>query len=125
MLSFLHFYFHIFKWKVITRPSNETTDFSLVMYSGLLQGFCLHKLRPFFTFDCKPPSNQDFALHFFLFDNPFHLNVCHNMEEKIYLRYFCYIATLTLSSIQCGLSDVIRKGKSFQGKSKLQHFDEI
>lgn len=33
------------------------------------------------------------------------------MEEKIYLRYFCYIMTLTLSNIQCGLSDVIRKGK--------------
>lgn len=83
--------------KIITRPSDETTDSSLVMYAGLLQRFRLYKLRLFFTFVCKltlisAPIQRRPCPTLFLFDNPFNFNVHHNMEEKIY-RYFCYILT--------------------------------
>lgn len=37
--------------------------------------------------------NQDPILHCFILDNPFHLKVRQDMEEKI-CSYLCYIVTL-------------------------------
>lgn len=86
-----------FNENVITVFCCEMTDFSLVTYGFLHSTASWHSYLP--QSNQKPMNWIVLILHFFFsfFNEPFHSDVCHNTEEKIF-RYCCFIVIL---KVQC------------------------